>query len=120
MNAYAAYSESSAPVDALLQCLRGDPFDLGVAFGPEAFRLVSLAEAYESVAPYDRSLAGLEECSDTQLFFIALYYNRCEGGSSGNDESSFNVPLRHLRAFAKAFQCRPCTRMNLLLRCNFV
>ncbi|XP_075548853.1 neprilysin-1-like isoform X2 [Dermacentor variabilis] len=126
IDAYAADPESATPVNVLLDCLRGDPFadpgsdDAGIAFGPEAFGLGALVEAYRSVAASDRSLAGLEAYSAMQLLFIALCYNKCEGVSKTNDESLCNVPLRHLPAFAEAFRCNTHTQMNSLHRCHFM
>ncbi|KAH7946148.1 hypothetical protein HPB49_020628 [Dermacentor silvarum] len=126
IDAYAADPESATPVDIRLDCLRGDQFvewasdDPGIAFGPEAFGLGALVEAYTSVAASGRPLAGLEAYSAMQLLFIALCYNKCEGTSKRHDESLCNVPLRHLPAFAEAFQCKPHTQMNPLRRCHFI
>ncbi|KAH6930483.1 hypothetical protein HPB50_014077 [Hyalomma asiaticum] len=126
MKAYAAYPESEGPINAVLECLRQDPYsqsssdDVGVVFGPEAFALGALVEAYRNVTAPDRSLAGMEEYSAMQLFFIALCYNKCEGMSTGSWEPLCNVPLRHLPAFAEAFQCKLYTPMNPFLRCNFI
>ncbi|KAH7938195.1 hypothetical protein HPB49_021501 [Dermacentor silvarum] len=60
---------------------------------------------------------GLWRMSHAQLFYILATYALCPKSSTPRDVSSINGPLRYIRDFADAFQCRPDAPMAKRHRC---
>ncbi|XP_065306012.1 uncharacterized protein [Dermacentor albipictus] len=124
--------DSRAKLDALLDCFDGDAqSSLGASSStsPEALSQVRRAfldgtsalllamKAFEELPPVkqiwklDLRLAGLENSSARQLFFIYFALDNCESTapafhtSSMSAEDRVNVPLKHIEQFAEAFHC---------------
>ncbi|XP_077553109.1 neprilysin-1-like [Haemaphysalis longicornis] len=66
-------------------------------------------------------LAGLEDLSAEQLFFVGLCHPLCTSLDSGQHlaESRCNVPLMHMPQFARAFRCAARSPMAPNTRCSF-
>ncbi|KAK8787008.1 hypothetical protein V5799_023213 [Amblyomma americanum] len=105
------------------------------AFLDRTSALLLATKAFEELLPlqrmwnYDLRLAGLEELTAKQLFFIYFALDNCESADpafhkpSMTPEYKVNVPLRHINEFAQAFGCNaqdhmvsegngPCTLMR--------
>ncbi|KAK8788994.1 hypothetical protein V5799_021232 [Amblyomma americanum] len=68
-------------------------------------------------------LAGLEELSPEQLFFVGLCSTLCSrrdpDGDTSPAEARCNVPLMHMPQFERAFQCPAGLPMTPAARCSF-
>ncbi|XP_075526961.1 uncharacterized protein LOC142559218 [Dermacentor variabilis] len=124
--------DSRAKLDALLDCFDGDAqSSLGASStSPDALSqlrrafldgtsaLLLAMKAFEELPPVrqiwklDLRLAGLENSSAKQLFFIYFALDNCESTapafhkSSMSAEDKVNVPLKHIKQFAEAFHCK--------------
>ena len=74
---------------------------------------------------------SLKHFTSDQMFFLSYANVHCssDAGKSGDDlalnveslrKYKVNVPLKHMEQFAKAFQCRTGSRMNLGKKCSIV
>ncbi|XP_077540775.1 neprilysin-like isoform X2 [Haemaphysalis longicornis] len=72
----------------------------------------------DSRGPAGWNLAGLDNLTDTQVFFITYCYAQC--GQTLNGRGDYcNVPLRNFPPFSRAFKCRVDSRMNPAQKCAF-
>ncbi|KAK8763208.1 hypothetical protein V5799_034182 [Amblyomma americanum] len=121
--AYRSDPESAPAIDAAMDCLRNGSFvdvSRSAAFDAAAFGVGALMDAYASTSAFDNAVVGLEQYSTTQLLFIALCHNRCEGGLKGNADSHCNRLLQYVPEFSTAFGCSPGTPMNPHRQCKFL
>ncbi|KAL3199040.1 hypothetical protein MRX96_044076 [Rhipicephalus microplus] len=124
--------DSRAKLEALLSCFDGDvqssldvspaPSDsvsqLRRAFLDRTSALLLALKAFEELLPVrriwnlDLRLGGLEGTSARQLFFIYFALDNCESRAPGFHKSSVsaedrvNAPLKHIKQFAEAYQCK--------------
>ncbi|KAH7935172.1 hypothetical protein HPB52_004635 [Rhipicephalus sanguineus] len=124
--------DSRAKLDSLLGCFDGDVQSsfavppsshegvskLRRAFLDRTSALLLALRAFEELLPVrriwnlDLRLSGLEGSSARQLFFIYFALDNCESRAPGFHKSSMsaedrvNVPLKHIKQFAEAYQCK--------------
>ncbi|KAK8769000.1 hypothetical protein V5799_014536 [Amblyomma americanum] len=111
--------------------------DWTVRFGDVA-DLVGLHVAYETfVTRKQRRTLPTSNMTETQVFFALSCFKFCvkpattDGSEPNSDQliaasrmpvpssERCNAPLRHLKAFADAFKCKPSSRMNPDRKCTF-
>ncbi|XP_077485127.1 endothelin-converting enzyme 1-like [Amblyomma americanum] len=111
--------------------------DWTVRFGDIA-DLVGLHVAYETFATRkQRRTLPTSNMTETQVFFALSCFKFCvkpatiDGSEPNSDQQTAasrmpvpssercNAPLRHLKAFADAFKCKPSSRMNPDRKCTF-
>ncbi|KAH6940706.1 hypothetical protein HPB50_005265 [Hyalomma asiaticum] len=123
--------DSRAKLEALLRCYDSDvqssvaaspaspegASHLRRAFLDRTSALLLAMRAFEELLPVrriwnlDMRLSGLEGSSARQLFFIYFALDNCESTapafhkSSMSAEDRVNVPLKHIRQFAEAYNC---------------
>ncbi|KAH8034796.1 hypothetical protein HPB51_002210 [Rhipicephalus microplus] len=124
--------DSRAKLEALLSCFDGDVqssldvspassdsvSQLRRAFLDRTSALLLALKAFEELLPVrriwnlDLRLRGLEGTSARQLFFIYFALDNCESRAPGFHKSSVsaedrvNAPLKHIKQFAEAYQCK--------------
>ncbi|KAH6929886.1 hypothetical protein HPB50_006607 [Hyalomma asiaticum] len=80
-------------------------------------------QAYQSNAPEDARLKGMEQISGDQLFFVAFAYLHCAspaGQHSADRESRLvNSAVRNVHGFAQSFNCGPGVSMNPQAKCSY-
>ncbi|XP_077497814.1 endothelin-converting enzyme 1-like [Amblyomma americanum] len=120
----AYYATNASFVEPLMDCLKagtyGSAGELGY-YAKEVIGYGALVDAYNAQerALDSSSLFGLEKYSGLQLFFIALCYVNCYGGSENTNHESICTPaLQHMPQFAKAFNCTPGDPMNPSKQCR--
>ncbi|XP_077497601.1 neprilysin-1-like [Amblyomma americanum] len=120
----AYYATNASFVEPLMDCLKagtsGSAGELGY-YAKEVIGYGALVDAYNAQerALDSSSLFGLEKYSGLQLFFIALCYVNCYGGSENTNHESICTPaLQHMPQFAKAFNCNPGDPMNPSKQCR--
>ncbi|XP_077500101.1 uncharacterized protein LOC144110910 [Amblyomma americanum] len=107
---YTLAAMAASPTSEAVASVRRDFLDRTSA-------LILATKAFEELLPIrriwklDLRLAGLEELSAMQLFFIYFALDNCESADPSLHRTSMfpqykvNVPLRHIQEFAKAFGC---------------
>ncbi|XP_075534863.1 membrane metallo-endopeptidase-like 1 [Dermacentor variabilis] len=92
------------------------PHLYAAAFGPPGSGRPSRAQQEER-------LAGIEELSAEQLFFVGLCSTLCANPNPDSGpspaEARCNVPLMHMPQFESVFQCAPGLPMTPTTRCSF-
>ncbi|XP_077497807.1 endothelin-converting enzyme 1-like [Amblyomma americanum] len=120
----AYYATNASFVEPLTDCLKpgmsGSAGELGY-YAKEVIGYGALVDAYnaEEKALDSSSLFGLEKYSGLQLFFIALCYVNCYGGSENTNHESICTPaLQHMPQFAKAINSTPGDPTNPSKQCK--
>ncbi|XP_077564414.1 endothelin-converting enzyme 1-like [Haemaphysalis longicornis] len=106
-----APARHGAPVVALLPTIPA----LEVAFA--AYKL-AVADDIRVRGAHDLRLRKLESFSDDQIFFMSFCYGLCAKREGSNGDEC-NVPVKHSRAFAEAFQCPLNSPMNMPEKCTY-